>query len=318
MDVGLALVLFGAGLALVMWSAERLVGAVVGTSLGFGLSTFFVSVVFIGFDPENLAVGMAGAARDAPGIALGSIIGAAMVAVALAFGLTALIVPMRFERVPWSIASLPLAAILLLDVLCLDGRLSRLDGALLLMAFGGAIAWLYRLGRRGLDIRSTGEVAEVLERPQAVSRWRTAAWLVVSLAGIIIGSELLVRASQSLIARLGLSETTFGMTVLAFVVSIEELARELPAAWKGRPEISYGNVVGSALAFFCFNAGVIALARPIDVDPESRAFYLPVCTGTVCLLALLMRTQAITRWSGALLILAYLFFAVGGGMFFGD
>lgn len=51
-----------------------------GTSVGFGGSAFLISVVFIGFDPENLVVGAVAAAECAAGIALGSIIGAAMVA----------------------------------------------------------------------------------------------------------------------------------------------------------------------------------------------------------------------------------------------
>jgi cation:H+ antiporter len=40
------------------------------------------------------------------------------------------------------------------------------------------------------------------------------------------------------------------MTVPAFLVSLEELEHELPAARQGRPEISFGNVLGSILTFF--------------------------------------------------------------------
>lgn len=68
---------------------------------------------------------------------------------------------------------------------------------------------------------------------------------------------MLVKGSGTIISRLGISDTIFGMTILAFLVSIEELAREPPAAMKGRPEISFWNVVGSILAFFLFNAGII-------------------------------------------------------------
>jgi cation:H+ antiporter len=56
-----------AGLVLVIWSAERLVEGVVRTSVGFGVSAFVVSVVFVGFDPENLSVGAAGAVQ-VPGV----------------------------------------------------------------------------------------------------------------------------------------------------------------------------------------------------------------------------------------------------------
>ena len=43
--------LFVVGLGLVIYFAEKLVKGAVGTSLGFGVSTFLISVIFIGFDP---------------------------------------------------------------------------------------------------------------------------------------------------------------------------------------------------------------------------------------------------------------------------
>jgi len=42
--------LFIAGLALVIYFAEKLVKGVVGTSAGFGVSAFVISVVVMGFD----------------------------------------------------------------------------------------------------------------------------------------------------------------------------------------------------------------------------------------------------------------------------
>lgn len=107
MEIALALALFVLGLALVVGSAEKVVDGALGTAIGFGISAFLVSVVFLGFDPENLAVGAVGAYEDVPGFALGSIVGAAMVAVALAFGVTALLAPMSFETAPDAILGVP-------------------------------------------------------------------------------------------------------------------------------------------------------------------------------------------------------------------
>jgi cation:H+ antiporter len=73
MDILIALVIFGIGLGLIIFFAEQLVKGIVGTSLGFGLSTFLLSVIFIGFDPDNLAVGVVALAEGASDIALGSI-----------------------------------------------------------------------------------------------------------------------------------------------------------------------------------------------------------------------------------------------------
>lgn len=127
LPVLIAIVLFSGGLGVILYFAERLVRGVVGTSVGFGVSPFLIGVIFIGFDPENLAVGTVGSFEGAAGIALGSIIGSAMVAVALAFGVTAPVVPMTFATVPKPIMAVPVMAVLLLGVLSWDGQLARTD-----------------------------------------------------------------------------------------------------------------------------------------------------------------------------------------------
>ena len=312
MNIIVSIALFVVGLGLVIYFAEKLVKGAVGTSLGFGISTFLISVIFIGFDPENLAVGAVGSYEGIAGIALGSIIGAAMVAIALAFGITALFAPMSFEQVPKQILTVPILAVLLLGILGFDGELSRIDGAVLLLGFVLSVIYLLQLSKRGIDIKPTGEVAETLEKAEELSKWKSFGLLLLSLAAIIIGSEMLVTGSKTLIVLLGLSDTVFGMTILAFLVSIEELARELPAAMKGRPEISFGNVAGSILAFFLFNAGIIALVSPVTVGAEVLRFYLPLCFGTVIVVSLFMMTKKIPRWAGGILVLLYLIFVVGG------
>ncbi len=311
------LVLFIVGLGFVIYFAERLVKALVGTSLHFGLSAFLISVVFLGFDPENLAVGAAGAWAQAAGIALGSIVGACMVAIALALGMTAIVAPMSFGRAPRTILAAPPLAIAVFAILALDGRLSRLDGGILLAAFALSIGLLVWLGRRGATIRASGEVAETLEEG-APGRWGSLVLFVVSLAAVVGGSEMLVNASQGLLERIGLSQTYFGMVILSLLVSIEELARELPAAWKGRPDISFGNVVGSVLAFFLFNAGIVALVRPVGVDEAVLRFYLPVCLATAVAVSLLMFRNRIGRAGGAILLGLYAAFVVGGFVLFGS
>jgi cation:H+ antiporter len=310
MTLAIGLVLTLAGLGLVLVCAEKLVAGVVSTSLHLGLSAFFVSVVFVGFDPENLFVGAVGAAEGVAGIALGSIVGATMVASGLAFGLTALVVPMRFKQAPRRVLAMPILAILLMGALAFDGILSRVDGAVLLGVFVLVILALMRLSRMGLDVRAGSEVAESLDRRRP-SRARSFTLLLFALAGLVLGSELLVAGSQRLMTRFGLSDTVYGMTVLALAVSIEELARELPAAWRGRPEISVGNVVGSVLAFFLFNAGIIASIRPIPVDGVVLHFYLPLCLAAVVLVMGSLATLRIPRSVGAALVGLYAVFFVG-------
>jgi cation:H+ antiporter len=311
MEILIPLVLFGVGLGLIIFFAEQLVKGVVGTSMGLGLSTFLLSVIFIGFDPDNLAVGAVASAEGVAGIALGSILGGAMVAVALAFGISALVAPMTFAQVPPQVLAVPLLAVVLLAALALDGQLSRVDGGILLVAFGLAVLYLVRLGQRGLDIQASGEVGHRLQMGNIPGKWPSLGVFILSLVAIVVGSELLVSGAQTLLTRFGIADLPFGMTILAFLVSIEELERELPAARQGRPEISFGNVLGSMLAFFLCNAGIIALVRPVPMDRAVLTFYLPLAFITTVMVSGVMLTKRVPRWAGGVLILFYVAFVVG-------
>lgn len=304
--------IFLIGIVLVVYFSDKLVEATVSTSLGFGVSTFLISVIFIGFDPENLGLGAVASYDGMMGIAVGTIIGSAMVAIALALGITALISPMKFRKVPMQIPLIQVGAVILFGVLSFDGLLSRFDGAILLAGYGLSVWYLIYLGKKGLDIRPSGETAEALEVGNEYNRWQAAAQLAGSLVAIIVGSEFVVWGSKQIIAGFELSDTVFGITILALLVSIEEVARELPAAMKGRPEITVGNVIGSILAFFLFNAGVIALVRPVPISMEVFHFYLPISLAVVLFVTFLMIRKSIARWAGFLLVLGYLVFFAWG------
>ena len=89
--------------------------------------------------------------------------------------------------------------------------------------------------------------------------------LVLALAAITAGAELLVRGATLLALRMGLSSLFVGLTIVGFGTSSPELGASLFATLEGSNEVSIGNVVGSNV----FNIGVIlgatALLRPIRV-----------------------------------------------------
>lgn len=312
MDIMITLIFFGVGLGLIISFAEQLVKGVVGTSMGFGLPTSLLSVIFIGFDPDNLAVGTVASAEGVSGIALGSILGGAMVAVALAFGISAIAAPMTFAQVPPQVIAVQMLAVVLLAALATDGQLSRVNGGILLVAFGLTVFYLVRLGRRGLDIKPSGEVGHRLQKGNIPGKWPSLSLFILSLVAIVVGSEMLVSGAQSLLMRFQISDLPFGMTILAFLVSIKELERELPAARQGRPDISFGNVLGAILAFFLCNAGIIALVRPVPIDRAVLTFYLPLAFITTAVVSGFMLTKHIPRWAGGVLILLYAVFVTGG------
>ena len=70
--------------------------------------------------------------------------------------------------------------------------------------------------------------------------------------------------------------------------------------------------LGSILAFFLFNGGIIALVHPLEVEAQVLRFYLPFCFATVVIVSLLMMTKNVPRWAGGLLVLLYGVFVLKG------
>ena len=71
-------------------------------------------------------------------------------------------------------------------------------------------------------------------------------------------------------------------------------------------------MLGSILAFFLCNAGVIALVRPVPVDRAVLTFYLPLAFLTTAVVSGFMLTKRVPRWAGSVFILLYAVFVVGG------
>lgn len=309
MNIFWAIALIVVGVGMVIFFAEQLVKAAVGTSIYFRLSVFVISVIFIGFDPENLGVGAIGSLEGVSGIAMGSIIGAAMVAIALALGITSLITPLKFRQISRRVLFVPLVAMLLFILLIIDRDLNRVDGIILLAAYFIAVIYLIYLNKKGFKIEAGGEIKETLGKERLPEKGKAVMLMIFSLFAIVGGSEMLVKGSEIILDKLGLSDTLYGMTILALLISIEEIARELPAALKGQPDITLGNVVGSVLAFFLFNAGIIALIHPVKIEQEVIGFFMPICyISLLFILISLLFFGKISRGAGLILICLYLVF----------
>lgn len=114
---------------------------------------------------------------------------------ALAFGVTALIAPVRIRPAVPALLAVPAASGALFAGLALDGRLGRVDGAVLVAVY------LWRLGRKGVAIEAEGEAAEALGHPP--SRALAIGWFAVSLGLLVTGSKLLVDRARDLIDAAG-------------------------------------------------------------------------------------------------------------------
>lgn len=87
--------------------------------------------------------------------------------------------------------------------------------------------------------------------------------LLLGLGLLIVSAEFLLTKIITIAQKLGVSATLITVTVVALGTSLPELITSLMAAYKGIPDISVGNVVGSNLFNILAVIGVSCLLRPL-------------------------------------------------------
>ncbi len=90
--------------------------------------------------------------------------------------------------------------------------------------------------------------------------------LVLSIAVLVAGAEILVRGATRLALRIGISPFVVGLTVVGFGTSAPELAASIASARTGHAEIAVGNVIGSNIMNVALVLGLTAMIMPIPVS----------------------------------------------------
>jgi cation:H+ antiporter len=294
------LVAFGAGLWLLVESVEGLIASLRSWALAAGMSGIVVGALVLGFDVESTAAGVAATLHDLPGTALGASIGSAIFLVTCGLGIAALIAPFAVRPPPAMLAAGGVATALCI-ALAADGRLSRIDGAVLLAAFVPLVAAIV-VGRPKVALDDGLRP----ERPR-----RLAVRVLGGLVGLLAGAELLVFGTGRVVSELGLSETVFGLLVVGAAVSFEEVVLEALPAFRGFPELSVGNALGTLVFLLTGSLGVIVLARPIAVPSAVTGYHLPALGLAVLLAGALLARGRLGRIEGAVLVAAYAGYAAG-------
>ena len=98
-------------------------------------------------------------------------------------------------------------------------------------------------------------------------------WLILGLATLVGGGEVLVRGAVGIARKFKISTLVIGMTVISFGTSAPELMVCLSSALGGHPEIAIGNVMGSNIANLALVLGVTTIIFPIIVSRNTTQIY---------------------------------------------
>jgi len=302
-----------AGLALLIWAADRFILGASALARAAGISPLVVGMVVVGLGTSSpeLAVSTLASLQGSNGIPLGNAVGSNICNIGLILAIAALIKPVQVQS---SILhrELPLCVgIALLPVLLLlDGDLDRIDGAILATGLVALILWMLRTARS-----SAGNDPLQLETqqhlPPLMPVGRAVMWTLLGLVLLIAASQLLIWGAVAIAQAYGVSELVIGLTIIAIGTSLPELAATITGLLKGEDDIAIGNIIGSSM----FNILAILLAPALiapGVIPDASLMTrdLPVMVAfTLALYAmaagLFGHRHRISRVDGGLLLAGF-------------
>jgi cation:H+ antiporter len=270
-------------------------------------------VVAYGTSAPELAVGVGSALSHQGAIALGNSIGSNIANLGLILGVTALVSPPKVDP---SVRrrELPalLASTLAVPLVLLDGRISRLEGGLLLL--GALLHSALTLRAARLDKAALGAVqsaAETAGAPRPNSQRGLVGISLVGLLALLGGGKLFVDGASGVARLLGMSEHTVGLTIVAVGTSLPELATSVLAARRGHSEVAIGNVIGSNIFNSLLILGAAGLVGSIEQPLEELRFDLAALGVLTLAGAGFMLRPVVSRLAGALLLAGYVAFLVG-------
>jgi cation:H+ antiporter len=307
----MAIIQMIAGFALLVAGAEALVRGASRLAAALGISPLVIglTVVAYGTSSPEMAVSAIAAAEGTTDIALGNVVGSNIFNVLFILGLSAAIAPLVVspELVRRDVPLMIGVSVLSL-LLAFDGRIGRLDGAVLLAGIVSYTIVLIRQSRRENPAARAEYAAGDGKGPMGLkAALANLAFLAAGLGLLVAGSHLLVDGATAIARSLGVSELVIGLTIVAAGTSLPEVATSVLASLRGQRDIAVGNIVGSNIYNLLAVLGLSALLAPggLPVSAAALGFDLPVMiAAALACLPIFFTGRLIARWEG-LLFLGY-------------
>lgn len=293
------LILVAVGLTVAIVASRYAVDEVGGLLAGTSIPPFLVGITLIalGTDLPEIANSIAASISDHGDLNVGDSIGSTVVQITLVLAIVAVAAGHAVEvdraRII-TVGVMTVLALLLGAALMADGRLGRLDGAILVGAYvlGSYIVWR----------RSPAEQLELpLER-----RPRMAAAVVLVLISLLvvgIGAIVAVQGFVQVADALGVSEFAISFFAASIGTSMPELVVDLTAMRKGHRQLALGGLFGASLTDSTLSIGIGPLVAPTDITGHLAVRAALGAAAVVTLVVVIVTSRERLDWRSAIALL---------------
>lgn len=259
-----------------------------------------LTIVAMGTSAPETAVSISAAAQGQNEIALSNVIGSNIFNLLVVVGVCAAIKPVipAKEIIRRDLPISLLSAVLLL-VASLNLALGRIEGIVLLLGFAIYIGYLVFAARKN-------PAADTEENVKKMSPLKSALFILIGIAGIVLGGQLVVNSASDIAASFGLSQTLIGLTIVAVGTSLPELVTSIVASRKGENGLALGNAIGSNIFNILLVMGLSATISPIGVNMQSVWDLVVLIAMSAVILVYLLIRKKLDRPFGVLMVLCYI------------
>ncbi len=307
----------GLGLVILLFAGDALVRGTVNLSLRLGVPALIVSLTIVAFGTSapELLIAIQAIIDGAPGLALGNVVGSNTANVLLVLGLPALLATFHTSGCETRKSYLYMIfASLLFTAICFVGPITWLHGVILLAALGFVLTDAFLQAKSHHKSSRDANLVDIEDLDGAdpnMPWWQIVIFMLLGLAGLPLGANLLVEGSVSIATHYGVSDTVIGLTLVAVGTSLPELATTGMAVIRKQADVALGNVIGSNMFNLLAIIGISSLVGPIPVAENILSFDIWVMLATsALLLPFVFFKRDITRIWGIILSALYAAYVV--------
>ena len=266
-----------------------------------------LTIVAFGTSAPEAAVSITSSLTGSNAMAVSNVIGSNLFNMLMVIGIAALLSNLLMEKsvlkkdLPFLVAITLLFAIFIF----IGWDITNIEGIILLIILAGYIIYLIRGSKKSKNANDVEAAKFTL--PKSIIL------IIIGLAGIIIGGDLVVDSASAIAIALGMSETLVGLTIVAIGTSLPELVTSITALKKGENQLVIGNVIGSNIFNILFVLGASSAISRIPLD-SSMLIDVLFMMGVTILCFIFGKTQdKYDKKEGVILIalfIAYMAFAI--------
>ncbi|MBR4178440.1 MAG: calcium/sodium antiporter [Bacilli bacterium] len=311
----ISLILLIVGFGLLIKGADIFVDGASSTAQNLKVSKILIGLTIVAFGTSapELAVSMQALASHNTDMVLGNVIGSCILNTLLILGIAAIIRPIKAKdntvrkELPITLLISTLLAVLMLDIKLGNSplnQITRSDAIVILLFFSVFVYYLINLALK------KKEEKEEIEKPK-YKMLKSLLFTGLGLAGIIYGSDLVVKHATIIATTLGISERVISLTVIALGTSLPELVTTIVSAKKGEQDILLGNIIGSNIFNICVVLGLpVAIFGTITPGSFSSFDIIALVGSSLLLFIFSLSKRTINRFEGVIMFLSFIAYYV--------